>query len=72
MIRALIFDMDGTLVRTEHLKTLSYSQALDLLDQASCIFIKRLTRSGMLSVFPVRKWLTICWSERSSVMPLLG
>ena len=32
MIRAVIFDMDGTLVRTEHLKTLSYAQALDLLD----------------------------------------
>ena len=32
MIRAVIFDMDGTLVRTEHLKTLSYSQALDLLE----------------------------------------
>jgi beta-phosphoglucomutase-like phosphatase (HAD superfamily) len=35
VIRAIIFDMDGTLVRTEHLKMLSYSQALDLLDPST-------------------------------------
>ena len=32
MIRAVIFDLDGTLVRTEHLKALSYARALDRLD----------------------------------------
>jgi beta-phosphoglucomutase len=32
VIRAVIFDLDGTLVRTEHLKALSYARALDMLD----------------------------------------
>ena len=32
MIRGLIFDLDGTLVRSEHLKALSYARALDELD----------------------------------------
>lgn len=32
VIRGVIFDLDGTLVRTEHLKALSYARALDALD----------------------------------------
>ena len=31
-IRAIIFDLDGTLVRTERLKALSYGRAADELD----------------------------------------
>ncbi len=32
MIRAVIFDLDGTLVRSEHLKALSYARAADELE----------------------------------------
>jgi beta-phosphoglucomutase len=32
VIRAVAFDLDGTLVRTEHLKALSYARALDELE----------------------------------------
>ncbi|MDP2234744.1 MAG: hypothetical protein Q8K89_13985, partial [Actinomycetota bacterium] len=32
MIRAVIFDLDGTLVRTERLKALSYGRAADELE----------------------------------------
>jgi beta-phosphoglucomutase-like phosphatase (HAD superfamily) len=40
LIRGVIFDLDGTLVRTEHLKARSYAQALDevlsAIDLAGC------------------------------------
>jgi beta-phosphoglucomutase-like phosphatase (HAD superfamily) len=34
MIRAMVFDLDGTLVQTERLKSLSYAQAVQLLSPA--------------------------------------
>ncbi|MGM0651402.1 MAG: hypothetical protein ACQES4_01280 [Bacillota bacterium] len=35
MIKAVIFDLDGTLIKTERLKALSYGLAADELDPAN-------------------------------------
>lgn len=75
MIRAMIFDLDGTLVQTEKLKALSYARAAVQLCPRDITEAEVIEMPSTLSLL-VMTWSTVsptqkstCWWHASSAFP---